>query len=379
MRKKKKSKVLDVLIVILLLALAALLIFDRAEEKELQEELHERAEQQRLAVQEAERVRQEKERNSSFYQRLAEGFDVEILIVGDSIGNGNGASATEHTWHNRLAKAIWTEYGAKVRMTNVSMGGNTSHAGYVRTMALNDGADYDLVILCYGQNDPEKDFALYYESIIRAVQEKYPKASIISILESSQRAYTWKMQTIQAIADHYGIPVVDTIAPFMENYDDFTGDGVHPNDEGYRLYCDLVMEEIRAGAAAYRGADPRGSEPTDERVTVFDTFQWYGQEQFVREGNTYILPLQASGRIMSIDYNFVSGSNSCRILVDGREYAAPEIVFNYDFSQRRILIVNDWLQGDGVNVQSEIRIVFAEDAAGKQQADGFHGIAVIGE
>lgn len=42
---------------------------------------------------------------------------------------------------------------ASVAVTNVSMGGNTSYAGYVRTMDLDDSTDYDLAIICYGQND----------------------------------------------------------------------------------------------------------------------------------------------------------------------------------------------------------------------------------
>lgn len=36
--------------------------------------------------------------NLSFYQKLANGLDVNILIVGDSIGNGTGASNTDHAW-----------------------------------------------------------------------------------------------------------------------------------------------------------------------------------------------------------------------------------------------------------------------------------------
>lgn len=73
------------------------------------------------------------------------------------------------------------------------MGGNTSYAGYVRTMALNDGVDYDLAIICYGQNDALEGFSTNYEAVIRAIERKYSDCSIISTLESSQREYTEKM------------------------------------------------------------------------------------------------------------------------------------------------------------------------------------------
>lgn len=259
------------------------------------------------------------------------------------------------------------------------MGGNASYAGYVRTMALNDGLDYDLVVLCYGQNDSKTNFSLYYESIIRAVKLKYPKASIICIQESSQRDYTEKMQTIRAIADHYGLPVVDTIAPFYANYDNLVKDSVHPNDDGQQVYYETVMNVIEPLVAARQGYDPENVAVVNDQVIVFDTFQWLPVDQFTREGNTFTLKTQTHGTVLGIDYNFTSGANSCKILVDGVEYAAPEVTFNYDFSQRHIMIVNKWLEGETVNVQSEIKVVFAEDEAGKNQADGFNGLTISGQ
>ena len=40
----------------------------------------------------------EKEQNDSFYQKLKDGFDVSILILGDTVANGYGASSQEKTW-----------------------------------------------------------------------------------------------------------------------------------------------------------------------------------------------------------------------------------------------------------------------------------------
>ena len=93
-------------------------------------------------------------------------------------------------WFKQLQTYLRTVNKSKVSVTNVSMGGNASYAGYVRTMALNDDVNYDLAIICYGQNDSTDGFSTNYESIIRAIRSKYPDCSIISILESSQREYT---------------------------------------------------------------------------------------------------------------------------------------------------------------------------------------------
>lgn len=55
-------------------------------------------------------------------------------------------------------------------VTNVSMGGNASYTGYVRTMALDDSTDYDLAIICYGQNDRFDGFSNNYEAMVMAIR-----------------------------------------------------------------------------------------------------------------------------------------------------------------------------------------------------------------
>ena len=93
----------------------------------------------------------QKEAEDSFYQKLSDGFDVNVLIVGDSIGAGAGAQSDGTEWFGQLQAYLQTIDKGNISFTNISMGGNASYAGYVRTMALNDGIDYDLAIICYGQ------------------------------------------------------------------------------------------------------------------------------------------------------------------------------------------------------------------------------------
>ncbi|MBQ6587370.1 MAG: SGNH/GDSL hydrolase family protein [Butyrivibrio sp.] len=245
-------------------------------------------------------------------------------------------------------------------------------------MALDDNVDYDLVVLCYGQNDIEENISLYYEAMIRADKNRYPKASLLAILESSQKEYTLKMQTIQDIASRYSIPVVDTIAPLQKNYESLTADAVHPNDDGYKVYCETTMNTINDLVAESYGFDPNDISPVNDRVAEFDEFQWIGSEQFTRDNNTFTFNTSLQGDILGIDYDFISGANSCKIIIDGEEYAAPEVSFDYDFSQRHIMVVNNWLDGDVVDVKNEIKVVFADDENGQKQADGFRGLAISG-
>lgn len=306
----------------------------------------------------------------SFYQKLSDGLDVNVLIIGDSIGNNAGASDASLGWTALVAKHLEDQYGIHVTLTNVSMGGNTSYAGYVRTMALSDNIDYDLAVLCYGQNDSPENFGLYYESIIRAINSKYPKCSIISILESSQREYTEKITTIKSIAEYYGIPVADTIRPFNDgtngNYSNLTIDGTHPNDSGQKIYADSIESIIDNLAETYTDFDHTVYPPMNKDVQQFESFLWIDSSQFVRNDNTYMYTAnEPISGILGIDYSFLSGENSCRIKIDDQDFSVLEVTSDHDASQRHIRMVDN----DQVTIAKTIEISFST----KEQADEFNG------
>lgn len=310
----------------------------------------------------------DKKSQDSFYQKLSDGFEVNILIVGDSIGEGSGTETDGKQWFDQLGNYLRKEYSCNVKVTNISMGGNTSYAGYVRTMALDDNVDYDLAIICYGQNDAEDGFSLNYEAMVRALETKYPDCSLISVLESSQREYTNKMTEIQKICEHYSISVADTIAAFKESdkdYSELTNDGVHPNDAGQDIYFNTIKDVIDKNVAVSTGK-PTLADAINADVEKFDNFVWYDAEKdFERVDDvTFTLSVNVSG-MMGIDYTYETGDNKADIYVDGILYESPTVTFDYDFSQRHILVVND-----NCKVNKEIKIVFSN----KEQADGFKGI-----
>lgn len=367
-RSGNRNKAQIILIVVMVAALGILMWGEKRKSDARNEEPAKLNEQIVAENQAKAEALKRKEAEDSFYQKLADGFDVNVLVVGDSIGEGAGTQTDGQQWYKQLQMYLETVNNGKVSVTNVSMGGNASYAGYVRTMALNDGVDYDLAIICYGQNDGVDGFSTNYESIIRAIRGKYPDCSIISILESSQRAYTEKMITIQNICEHYSIPVADTIAAFNNSgkaYEDLTGDGVHPNDAGQEIYFETVKAVIDDHVAASTGkmAD---ADAINADVHKFDNFVWYGAgSDFERvDDTTFIISAGASGT-MGIDYYYNPGENKADIYVDGELYKSLTVTFNYDFFQRHIQTV-----GDDCAVKSEIRVVFDT----KEHADGFKGI-----
>lgn len=361
----RKNVIFSVIIVLLAALLAALLWLNKVEEEKKAVELQ--ALNAKIHQEEQEKAAELKKKRAedSFYQKLVDHFDVNVLIVGDSIAEGGQG---EKGWCTLLQSNLKKTYRNNVSFTNISMGGNASYAGYVRTMALNDDVDYDLAIICYGQNDGLDGFSTNYESIIKAIRSKYPDCSIISILESSQREYTEKMITIQSICDYYGIPVADTIAAFNTSgkaYDDLTSDGVHPNEAGQEIYYETVKAVIEDNVAASTGK-MEDVDVINEDVSKFDNFIWYGADTDFERVNDkmFTLNVSASG-VLGIDYTFESGSNKADIYVDGELYKSPTITFNYDFSQRHIMVVSD-----DCTVEKEIKVVFNN----KEQADGFRGM-----
>ena len=84
--------------------------------------------------QEKEAALKQKKAEDSFYQKLSDGFDVNVLVVGDSIGAGAGTETDGQQWFKQLQAYLRTVNKASVSVTNVSMGGNTSYAGYVHWM-----------------------------------------------------------------------------------------------------------------------------------------------------------------------------------------------------------------------------------------------------
>lgn len=173
---------------------------------------------------------------------------------------------------------------------------------------------------------------------------------------------------IQSICKHYGVPVADTIVAFNNSgkaYDDLTNDGVYPNDAGQKIYYETVKAVIDENVAASTGK-MEDVDIINADVHKFDNFIWYGADNdFERVDDTiFTLNASASG-VLGIDHTYESGDNKADIYVDGELYESPTVTFNYDFSQRHIIVVSD-----DCTVEKEIKVVFNS----KEQADGFWGM-----
>ena len=148
-------------------------------------------------------------------------------------------------------------------------------------------------------------------------------------------------------------------------YDDLSNDGVHPNDAGQEIYFETVKAVIDDNVAASTGK-MSDTDVINVDVHEFDNFVWYdASTDFERvDDTTFTISTSAFG-ILGIDYTYESGDNKADIYVDGELFESPTVTFDYDFSQRHILVVSD-----DCTVKNEIKVVFNT----KEQADGFKGM-----
>ena len=230
---------------------------------------------------------------------------------------------------------------------------------------LPDDENYDLAIICYGQNDAEEDFGEYYESIIQELLTKYDGIELISILESSQMEYTSKMETIKWICGAYSIPVADTIRAYNESgipYVELAADGVHPNNKGHEIYEEVIFGVIHDKLVKNR---------LTEWNLDSESATYYGLDKFERVDDlTWKASVSpANGRI-GIYRNVVPGDTKIKVIIDdGREIDLEENwpldIMNPDF---------DEISQESFEIAGSVKVQFDS----KESADNFLGMLIVG-
>lgn len=338
-------------------------------EKKAKEQEELEAAKQAAAEEEARRL--EREETDSFYQKLQDGFDVNVLVLGDEIATTKGTSEEKYSWANTIASFWEKKYEIEVNLTNLAIPQSNSYAGYASVATLDDRVEYDLAVICYGKDDSEENVAQYYEAMIRMIRNNYRKCSIITLLEATGEDYPAQTLKIQEVAEHYNIPVVDMIAAFVsgENgeYADLTIDGIQPNDQGHQLYAMMILQMVEEFVAEGKEYDASQIMPVGEDMISFDNFVFYDATEFERNDTSFVLQFEDEKLLecIGIEYSLFDGTNICEIMLDDQLVNRVEEEYEGEEPQlRRIPVVNE------ESVQSKLEIRFAT----LEQADSFEGI-----
>ncbi|WP_191090736.1 SGNH/GDSL hydrolase family protein [Niallia endozanthoxylica] len=194
-----------------------------------------------------------KSKTSSVYEKIAKKHDIHYLIVGDSIGRGAGVVNRSLTWFSQWEKEMKKSYQINLTRHSVVQSGATAYEGLYLFKKAKTPPSTDLVFLIFGENDRkymnEKQFAYYYEGLIREIKTKYPDAELITITESCLEQDQFANK-IKKLSNHYQANHIDMRIPFQHSaypIAQLTADFVHPNGLGYKLYADSILAAIAKG------------------------------------------------------------------------------------------------------------------------------------
>lgn|GEM_PF-5826043 len=299
-------------------------------------------------------------RHVKTYSMLRQNVPLSAFIAGDSIAQGSGATSG-NSWSAKLGASLKNALGLSSDWTvkNVAVGGRTI-TNVVNQISFdlekNDRAyvtkksypyNYPIWIIMTGRNDfavlSKKDFEYYYRLVIRMA-----KSYGIDVVLCSEPArvntstgdivdgvggnnYPEYVEIIKYLAESEGCSFLDIYQEWvdMKNSDGvdlttLTSDGVHPNDSGHSIICDMMTELITSIPKELSNVKPNIQYPYNLVPQILidgATTGTYTQESIVtqaetsyksRTGNNYAYKVLAGNDIyfpihqIKADYIFVN-------------------------------------------------------------------------
>ena len=195
---------------------------------------------------------------SNTYSKIKNGETVKVVYYGGSVTNGNGASDEEKTSYRALTTAYLKTLSSKVIETNLCIGGTGTYLAAARFEHDVISVNPDLLIIEFAINDvysgiTAEQSKANLEYMIKKLYAKNPNADILIALVTNKSNYGRQYNAYKAhvaVANHYGIPVVDLGGEMYNReqggYDGFqVKDSVHPNDTGHKIYADIMIDAFK--------------------------------------------------------------------------------------------------------------------------------------
>ena len=184
-------------------------------------------------------------------EKLRAKQDIKILMLGDDMAISIGRSSDSGIWSEGIKNLLQTTYGSKADLKLLGKEGATTETG-VALVKENDLSEYDLVILCYGNNDNKnslkvQDVKTNYTEIITKIREKSPHALMIAVLESSLELNNSYRLAISEVATSNSLIIADMRNAFNSSgmKESSLAKNGFPNDQGYQVYTQAIVDKIK--------------------------------------------------------------------------------------------------------------------------------------
>lgn len=188
--------------------------------------------------------------------KMTSGEPLKITAFGDSLTYGWMVSKG---YLDYLAEFIHSSYKeSRVEILNRGVPGDTALDGFSRLKRDVSRDRADLVLVQFGLNDAytgfsPDEFEVNLERIINELKSSYdPEIALLTSVYIKMPDYRRVLQyydRILMLADKYSLPSAQVhryweakVAGGADFYKLVQGDGVHPTEEGYRLFAEAVMK-----------------------------------------------------------------------------------------------------------------------------------------
>ena len=197
---------------------------------------------------------------SNTYKKMKNGESVKVVYFGGSVTNGYGASdESKYSWRALTTAYLKSVSSGTVTEINAAEGGTGSYFGAARFEYDVSSKKPDLVFIEFAINDVYSGISAELskanlEYMINNLYSANPYADIVIVLVTNKANYGTAYSSYRAhraVADHYGIPIVDLGGEAYNRLQgNYTGlfsnsDSVHPTDEGYKLYADIMKDALK--------------------------------------------------------------------------------------------------------------------------------------
>lgn len=250
---RSKSKVLDISIIILIIALIVVIGVGTIRDKKT---LARNMETYSGDSTSSSENNENQATTSNPYEKIKEGKEVNILVLGNGIGLSEGKTDDSGNWTSSLSKWLEETYKSKANITNLSQDKATVKVGLEELEKNKD--TFDLAYIIFGENDQKalkpNEFKEDYEKIIEILKERNKNVDTVPIIENSIRKKNEYTTIIEGIAKANDLKVLDMATVFTKDPAPYakltTKGGIYPNNVGYSLYFSNVKSLIEANIAA---------------------------------------------------------------------------------------------------------------------------------
>lgn len=177
-----------------------------------------------------------------------------VAFIGDSFTEGAGSSTTtrEYRWSTLVSDELgWVEKNFAVGGTGYVNGG-PADAPFHTVVPEVVATEPDIVVVAGGGNDQWSEPAEVEDAagdLFATLRSELPDAQIIVISPwwhtEPPASMPDLIEAVRSAAEADGATFVDTGQPLQGHREWLSGDGIHPNDEGYAVLADAVLDALR--------------------------------------------------------------------------------------------------------------------------------------